>query len=97
MLLLPKKELDNSFLSSIQFQLEELEGDYHTFFHEDNLQDLCNDGLISDELVVRVREIKNRIDNIDSLLWNPMDFINSEEWKEVRGIAVGILKEEIIK
>ena len=97
LLLLPAKEFGTPYLSTIQLQLEELEGDYHTFFYEKNLIKLHDEGYFSFEVINKIKKIKNRIDSFDESIWNPKDFVDNDKWKAIRKDIIEILKEEMIK
>ncbi len=96
LLLLPKKEPNIPYLSTIQIQIEELEGDYYTFFHKGNLEKLHREGYLSLEVARKIEKLKNMIDDFDRSIWNPKDFVDNDRWKAVRGDIVEILKEEMI-
>lgn len=97
LLLLPAKEFGTPYLSTIQNQLEELEGDYHTFFYEKNLKKLHDEGYFSFEVVSKIEKIKNIIDDFDKSIWTPKDFVNDNQWKSIREGVIEILKEEMVK
>ncbi len=97
LLLLPAKEFNVPYLSTIQIQLEELEGDYYTFFHENSLKKLHEEDCLSLEVIRKIEKVKGIIDDFDKSIWNPKDFVDNNKWKSVRKDIVEILKEEMIK
>lgn len=95
LILLPVKEMDVPYLVSIQSQLEELEGDYYTFFHQDFIFELVKNGYLSEQAVDRVQAIRLKISKIEIAHWNGESFINNEEWKSIRCLVVDLLMDNV--
>ena len=75
--------------------LEELEGDYYTFMHIDNLKILEHNGCITIDNTVLILDLREKIQALPPNLWNNYDFKNSIKWHYIRNDAVKILKEII--
>ena len=84
LIILPKCKTDYSFIEIISYQLEELEGDYYTFLHNNNIDELVNKGYLSSSNKILIEQIRTKISKIDSSLWNPEDFIWNRKWIEIR-------------
>ena len=71
--------------------LEELEGDYYTFFYHDNLIPMVEKGLLNDTQVQNIELLRNLISNINSKSWNIDSFKTEDVWSEVRTMSKNIL------
>jgi hypothetical protein len=89
--LLPPKQKGESYLSTVQFNLAEIEGDCYTFFHKKNIKILYDKGYFSIEVVGNIERIRNSVENIDNSLWNPTDFIINSKWKEIRQNVIEVI------
>jgi hypothetical protein len=97
LILLPKKESDTSYQKNIHENLTELEEDAYTFLHQDNINKLYDSGYIPFEFVEIVENIRSRVINIDSTLWNANDFAAHNEWKIIREMVVDLFTKDLIK
>jgi hypothetical protein len=84
MILLPPMISGIPYQNSIKMQLEELEGDYYTFLHSDNISIEHKNGQINSEGIAMIENIRISISAIDSEMWNPTDFINNSVWSDIR-------------
>lgn len=64
MVLVPVLEIGRPYLDRVQYCLEELEGGYYTFLHEDFVSGLCKAGMIDDADSITIRNIRSKIDQI---------------------------------
>jgi hypothetical protein len=71
--------------------LEELEGDYYTFFDHINLVDLHNAGVLNDLQMKNIVSLKQMIGNIPTSLWQIEAVKTDVYWTEVRQSANEIL------
>ena len=97
LLILPVKKINESYLVSVKHKFEELEGDYYTFLHEENILKLVASGYISIELVNPIAQIRKEISEIETELWNSSDFIENNKWKRVRELVVDLFEKEMVK
>jgi hypothetical protein len=88
LVLLPTREYDIPYEDSIEQCIKELEGDYYTFFHKDNVRALVDNGSIPTEFMGLVEELRNRISNINPAKWTVKDFISDGEWLDVRNLTI---------
>ncbi len=72
--------------------LVELEGDYYTFFHIDNLKKLQNENKLNLAQVNKIQKIRHLIENIEPALWNVQAFMFDKSWIEVSVLALDVLK-----
>lgn len=91
LLLFPIKEINIKYDFAIQSNLEELEGDYYTFLHKDNIDKLFQSGHITEDSGKTLLVLREKIEKIDKSLWNPKEFIENIEWIEVRNIVLKLL------
>jgi hypothetical protein len=96
LLILPVKEIGISYLSSVQSQIDELEGDYHTFLHKDNILKLVSSGSVSRDVMDTFEQIRTQISEIESSLWNPLDFINNIKWQQIRNVVLILFEKEMM-
>lgn len=56
MVLVPVLEIDTSYSDTVQRRLDELEGDYFTFLHENSVSELCKAGKIAepDSIAIKI-------------------------------------------
>lgn len=74
--------------------LEELEGDYYTFMHSDNIVFLIKDGVIvNDSISKSISELRFMIESIPVNMWNVDNYRNSNKWIEVRNQAAKVYSE----
>jgi hypothetical protein len=97
LLILPEKEIGISYISSIQYKLDELEGDYYTFFHKDNILRLVPFVSLSKETIYTFDKIRIQISEIEKQLWNPLDFINNVRWQNVRNEVLRLFEMDLIR
>jgi hypothetical protein len=67
--------------------LEELEGDYYTFFHSDNVSGLFSKALISFDDVTDICTLRSKIQEIPADLLTVENYRASAEWRLVRDLA----------
>ncbi|MDQ3190785.1 MAG: hypothetical protein M3Q58_04255 [Bacteroidota bacterium] len=91
LLMLPSGDAEEYNNSELEFKLEELEGDSHTFFYQENIKKLYSAGMVPEEFIEQINVLKNKINEIDASLWNTKDFVNNSQWKEVREMAKSLL------
>ncbi|NOW95866.1 hypothetical protein [Mucilaginibacter sp. SG564] len=75
----------------IEGYIEELEGDYYTFFDHINLIPLQNLGLLNDFHIEQITILKHIISNIPAHLWNNADFRDNSMWMKAREVADNLL------
>jgi hypothetical protein len=75
----------------LEDHLQEIEGDYHTFLHIDNLNQLKEQKLIDGEVVLLATQLRNYIGNIPIDLWNAGSFEKNDEWKAIHLLAQKIV------
>lgn len=90
MVLVPVLEIGTSYLDRVQYCLEELEGDYFTFLHEDFVSELCKAGMITDADSITIKNIRSKIDRIENDQWNVQGFLNDKSWQEIRVLIVDL-------
>lgn len=90
MVLIPIKEINISYLDTVQYCLDELEGDYYTFLHENSVSELCKAGMVSDVASIIIENIRSKIDNIGGDKWNIEDFFNDMSWQEIRKLIIDL-------
>ena len=96
LVVLPKKEKGISYASSIQDQIDELEGDYYTFLHKDNILHLVSVGRVSKESINALELIRRQISEIENSLWNPLDFINHIKWQQSRNLILDLFEKGMV-
>ena len=84
LVLLPKKTGESTYDALVNIQLEELEGDHHTFLHNNSLNTLVINGQLTRNLASSIEKIRFNISRVKSSLWNPKDFIWNNEWVDIR-------------
>lgn len=72
--------------------LEELEGDAHTFLHEKNLSVLLNSGYINQAQYDSSLRIHDIVNDIADEHWNRESFFSYHRWIEARELAKGIMR-----
>lgn len=77
--------------SDIEDYLSELEGDYYTFFDIASLSQLYLNGLLSENQMNKIVELKNTINEIPLMFWNVECFQKEIYWKKARQLANDIL------
>jgi hypothetical protein len=82
------KELSDDIIAEA---LDELEGDYIAFMHENTLSWLSEIKVLTDHQVMLIKGLREKIDKIPPFLWNVESYRNSKEWSETRKIAENIL------
>lgn len=80
--------------SLVDYHLEELEGDFYTFLHADNLEKLRVQGLIDNETVLSGVGLRERIQKISPNSWTSKAFCTESEWLNVRLDAANLLLQE---
>jgi len=88
--------------SSLDFEviddyLKELEGDYISFLDINCVGILAEYNIISDLHKNEIVNLKAMIASIPSKLWNVKDFMEDNQWQNVRKISEDILKSLNIK
>ena len=89
--LLPEKELNTDYHFLIQNRLSEIEGDYYTFLHENNLAILNSEGLITQDNAKKIKQVRSMVSGIEKELWTPQSFVNNIKWQSVRNLVKEIL------
>ena len=79
--------------NEISYILEELEGDFRTFLHIDNLKKYKEQGLIDDFQLEVINRIVSIISNIPIKKWNPIDFKENRDWAKSRLLASYLLND----
>lgn len=90
MVLVPVLEIGVSYLDTVQYCLDELEGDYYTFLHEDLVSELRKAGMIADADFITIKNIRSKIDQIENDEWNVQGFLNDKNWQEIRDLIVNL-------
>ena len=93
LILLPTEIDESSYISEIEENLRELEGDYYTFLNKDNLQKLADNNLLNSHLMILLDEIRQDISAVNPALWNSKDFITNSQWMAIREKAIFVLAE----
>ncbi len=100
-LIMSCSDLGVTTTDEIEDYLEELEGDYYTFFDRANLIELYNAGLLNDWQLEKIGLLKNKIGDIPVSFWNEKSFKIEPQWSEVRILSnhilnsIGITKRKI--
>jgi hypothetical protein len=89
------KSLDDNSISDEDMGgvLEDLEGEYYTFMHRDNVTLLMQDGYISQSAGDGILELRFKIGAVPADLWTVDDYKNGRHWQYIRNRASEILKE----
>lgn len=77
----------------IEEQLNELDGDSHTFLHYDNLIILHNAKLLSDDSLKNLSTLREKTKAIPTFKWTIRDFKENNAWDNVKHLADVILKD----
>jgi len=88
MVLVPVLEIGASYSDTVQRCLDELEGDYFTFLHENSVSELCKAGKIAEPDSITIKNIRSKIDQIGVEKWNVQSFLDDTNWQEIRIMIV---------
>lgn len=77
--------------SEIEEYLSELEGDYYSFFDKVSLMPLCKNGILTENQMNSIVDLKNIINSIPPALWNKESFQNNSKWKIASELSNNIL------
>lgn len=91
LILLPKMDVYENYLSLVNSNLEELEGDYYTFFHENNIDELVTQKIINPKVKECISNLRTKIKELDATIWDANSFIFSEEWSEIRNMTLKVI------
>jgi hypothetical protein len=75
----------------IKNYLDELEGDVYTFLHQNNLEQLENDSLISGEIIRLASSLREAILSLPKELWTVKAYQEDIEWERIHLSARTIL------
>ncbi|UWY26877.1 hypothetical protein N4T20_14230 [Flavobacterium sp. TR2] len=80
----------------IEFNLEELEGDFYTFMNPINLNKLHSENLIDGEVKFKLERLFVLLQDIEDKDWNVDSFLNSQKWSVIQDLTteVALLLEE---
>jgi hypothetical protein len=95
LILLPNKEIGVSYNELIQIHLEELEGDYFTFLHNDFIQELYKNGYLTNEVVQVIKIIRTKISNLETTLWDYENFIKNQQWLYIRELVIDLFSSKL--
>jgi len=90
LILLPVREIGIPYSDTLMSCLEELEGDYYTFLNEKYVYELWENGMLSENAVDIIKDIRLKIECIAQNKWNVKDFVIDKSWKEVRERVVDL-------
>jgi hypothetical protein len=83
--------------AEIQDAIEELEGDYIAYIHENSLAWLKEKSILNKDQLNSIEELRSKISRISSDLWNVQEYRNNIKWKEIHQLANKILNSKGIK
>lgn len=92
LILLPNNKEETLYNTTIINQLQELEGDYYSFLHKKNIDELVKHQYLNKIDAEVIAQIRFNISQIDRALWNPDDFIKSNKWNKVRNKVINLIK-----
>lgn len=95
LLLIPSKEVGIPYLTSVQAQLEELEGDFYTFLQKEFVIELLRKGYLSSSACEAVENIRLKISEIDRSLWDAGNFIENSVWQEIRYLVLDLFRNDL--
>ncbi|WP_035690820.1 hypothetical protein [Flavobacterium sp. F52] len=71
----------------IEFNLEELEGDFYTFLNPININKLHSENLIDDEVRFKLERLFVLIQDIESKDWNSDSFLTNPKWLVIHNLT----------
>lgn len=71
----------------IQFNLEELEGDFYTFLNPININTLYSENLIDGDVKFKLEQLFILLQDIESKDWNTESFLTNPKWFVIRNLA----------
>ena len=75
----------------IEGYLQELEGDFYTFFDYNSLSLLFNGGILNTDQVNEITRLKSMLLGIPANFWNLKSFKEDTKWKDCRFLATKVL------
>lgn len=73
--------------TELEEYLEELEGDYYAFLHDNNVQIFVKMGLLTTSEAAKIVQVRALIENIVPELWKINSFKVNEDWIRVHALA----------
>lgn len=71
----------------IEFNLEELEGDFYTFLNPININKLHSENLIDDEVRFKLERLFVLMQDIESKDWNSDSFLTNPKWLVIHNLT----------
>jgi len=90
MVLFPIGEINVLYSDKLKNCLDELEGDYYTFLHENYVYELCETGIVSEKAFSMIKNIRLKIESISQSKWNVEDFVADRCWNDVRKLIIDL-------